>query len=593
MPVDLEAKLAELCALWDGSVAPVDVAEILGCDTVEVGDLDDLDDRGGDPPRRAVRSVWLVTAAAALVAVLVGALVWLAGDDDSAPSHPSGSTELPGTRAARAAWAPAGQLNYPCSGCWAGLLDDGRVVVTGGLDEQEHAVVELWDPATATFTVAARSGESGWQYTGGEVLGDGRVVLTTDRDPGSRVSVFDPDTSTITELAGLDGLEGAEAQESLWFSSPVALENDRLLVFRNVETPSGPDGIRHEVLSIDMATGAVSTIAEGRGAAGWADQLPDGRVAVLSRAWNPTAVNDRDRLGVLDPSTGQYTQTAPLSMRIGGPQAAFSSLTVLADGRVLVVGIGMGREDGHAAVVFDPDTGELTATGPMAYAREALATTVRLADGRVLVLGVPDGVGGGETPAEIYDPATGLFSPAPAPLGQRYSPAAVVLDANRILVIGDYAGSAEVLALDGDAGLPAGCCPPATRDVVVDAAFDAGDLEVPEGGRVEAVINVAANQSRTDPPVSIRALIHIPSEGGMVDVPLPSGCSPYTAPEVFAPPGAVTTDPGDATVSCELVVPLGQTDSAALTVFLSYVGPPPITADQVTVSFRVADEDDE
>jgi hypothetical protein len=46
-------------------------------------------------------------------------------------------------------------------------------------------------------------------------------------------------------------------------------------------------------------------------------------------------------------------------------------------------------------------------------------------------------------------------------------------------------------------------------------------------------------------------------------------------------------------VSCELVVPLGQTDSAALTVYLSYVGPPPITADQVTVSFRVADEDDE
>ena len=45
--------------------------------------------------------------------------------------------------------------------------------------------------------------------------------------------------------------------------------------------------------------------------------------------------------------------------------------------------------------------------------------------------------------------------------------------------------------------------------------------------------------------------------------------------------------------SCELVVPLGQTDFAALTVYLSYVGPPPIDADQVTVSFRVADEDDE
>ena len=57
MPVDLEAKLAELCALWDESVAPVDVAEILGRDTVDVGDLDDLDDQGADPPAdRCVRS---------------------------------------------------------------------------------------------------------------------------------------------------------------------------------------------------------------------------------------------------------------------------------------------------------------------------------------------------------------------------------------------------------------------------------------------------------------------------------------------------------------------------------------------------------
>jgi hypothetical protein len=353
-------------------------------------------------------------------------------------------------------------------------------------------------------------------------------------------------------------------------------------VLRNAD--AGPDGVRHEVLSIDMATGAVSTIAEGSGAAGWADQLPDGRVAVVR------GLNDGDRLGVLDPSTGEYTQlSAPLSMRSGGKVGeSFSSLTVLADGQVLVVGVG---SDGHAAVVFDPDTGELTTTGLMAYGADGFGTTVRLADGRALVLG-----GGGG--AEIYDPATGLFSAAPNPLGQRYSPAAVVLDANRILVIGGGSGplsssSAEVLALDGDAGLPAGCCPPVIRDVEVSAAFDAGDLDVPEGGRVEAVITVAANQSRTDPPVSIQADIHSATEGGTVDVPLPSGCSPYTAPDVFAPPGAVTTDPGSEAVSCELVVPLGETDSAELTVFLSYVGPPPIDADQVTVSFRVADDNDD
>ena len=66
----MEAKLAELCALWDESVAPVDIAEIVGRDDVDVGDLDDRDNQGDDrhadrcvrsgcsrpPPRSSVRA---------------------------------------------------------------------------------------------------------------------------------------------------------------------------------------------------------------------------------------------------------------------------------------------------------------------------------------------------------------------------------------------------------------------------------------------------------------------------------------------------------------------------------------------------------
>jgi hypothetical protein len=188
----------------------------------------------------------------------------------------------------------------------------------------------------------------------------------------------------------------------------------------------------------------------------------------------------------------------------------------------------------------------------------------------------------------------------------------VVLDVDRTLVIGgggfgSSGASAEVLALDGDAGLPAGCCPPITRDVVAGAEFDARGLDVPEGGRVEAVINLLAPSS-TDPPVSIRAFIYHSSGGEeTVDVPLPAGCSPYgapeevTAPEVVAPlpsseASSETTGPPidePAMATCELVFPLPQTDSANLSFLITYVGAPPINADQVSVSFRVADEDDE
>jgi hypothetical protein len=89
MPVDLEAKLADLGALWNETIAHVDVAEILGRDAVEVRDLDDLD---SDAPRRPVRSVWLFRAAAALVAasvVALGAIVGTGDEPDRADVPPS------------------------------------------------------------------------------------------------------------------------------------------------------------------------------------------------------------------------------------------------------------------------------------------------------------------------------------------------------------------------------------------------------------------------------------------------------------------------------------------------------------------------
>lgn len=51
-----------------------------------------------------------------------------------------------------------------------------------------------------------------------------------------------------------------------------------------------------------------------------------------------------------------------------------------------------------------------------------------------------------------------------------------------------------------------------------------------------------------------------------------------------------------AVTPCDLVVPLPEDDPRnliqSLEVRFTYVGQPPISEDQVTVSFRVADEDD-
>jgi len=66
------------------------------------------------------------------------------------------------------------------------------------------------------------------------------------------------------------------------------------------------------------------------------------------------------------------------------------------------------------AELFDPTTGEWTATGSMRYARSG-PEVVTLTDGRVLVVGsAPENVRKDERAydtAEIYDPATGRFTP--------------------------------------------------------------------------------------------------------------------------------------------------------------------------------------
>jgi len=104
------------------------------------------------------------------------------------------------------------------------------------------------------------------------------------------------------------------------------------------------------------------------------------------------------------------------------------------------------------AELFDPATGTWSPTGSMRYALQN-AAAVTLGDGRVLVWGTDNGSGEqGRDIGEIYDPATGRFSPAPPlPDVDRSS-----LETRGIPIPGGspnaWSGSASVIPLaDGDA----------------------------------------------------------------------------------------------------------------------------------------------
>lgn len=108
--------------------------------------------------------------------------------------------------------------------------------------------------------------------------------------------------------------------------------------------------------------------------------------------------------------------------------------TLLADGRVLVVGGGLESEtDSQAsAEIFDPKTGRWSSATSMASPRQRHTATL-LPDGKVLVVG---GLGPGRATAELYDPSTDSWSSAGTLVQARANHQAVLLPDGTVLVLG-------------------------------------------------------------------------------------------------------------------------------------------------------------
>jgi hypothetical protein len=146
----------------------------------------------------------------------------------------------------------------------------------------------------------------------------------------------------------------------------------------------------------------------------------------LVRVPTPEAPSARD--------PGTFAAVGNMSAARSGHQAV-----LLRDGRVLVVG-GDLRCDQECVLhptadVFDPATGQFTPTQPMVQGRQH-ATASLLPNGRVLVAGGYDQHGDAMASAEVYDPATGMFQAAPSMSTPRAGHTATALADGRVLLVG-------------------------------------------------------------------------------------------------------------------------------------------------------------
>lgn len=288
----------------------------------------------------------------------------------------------------------AGPLDQARWGHSATLLPDGRVlIVVGWRDGGPITAAEVWDSETLTFSPGGSLNDARGENTTAVLLPDGRVLVVGGGFIGGLVGtaeVWDPETATFSRAGALAEMTPAHPLAEPRAEYTATLLQDGRVLFIGGGHVLDPDRIgefrddpRAEIWDLaSMSFGRAGSLAEGR----WehtATRLPDGRVLVIG-GWRGNAEPIDHWLAsaeLWDPTTQTFSPAGSLIAARRGHRA-----TLLADGRVLVVG---GSGIGHSPVepeLWDPATQTFSPVGSLAEAPHADSATL-LPDGRVLVIG--------------------------------------------------------------------------------------------------------------------------------------------------------------------------------------------------------------
>ncbi len=333
----------------------------------------------------------------------------------------------------------------------ATLLRDNKVLIVGGCEEDyttgcaPKTSAELFDSTTGTFSLTgslavARDSHTATLFPNGKVLIAGGL---TGPSTTTTAELYDAATGAFTPTGSMVAIRHSH--------TATLLSNGKVLVTGGADI-SGAALASAELYDPASETFApTGTMLKPR-VGHSATLLTNGKVLIVGGDTPACAgcLDVPDNTAELyDPATSLFTRTGDMPWPISGQTA-----TRLNSGAVLVVGGyfcgiyesgGAGSECAtsdvsNQAVLYDPAASTFSVTGSMAFGRAGHSATL-LPDGKTLIAG-----GIGEDPrteaedvtftAELYDPATGLFSRTGSMVSARTSHTASLLSNGTVLVVG-------------------------------------------------------------------------------------------------------------------------------------------------------------
>jgi Galactose oxidase, central domain len=260
-------------------------------------------------------------------------------------------------------------------------------------------------------------------------------TLTAYNDDFGTSVMSAPIIVTVQEAAGAVSAQPSMTTARFFHTSTLLQDGKVLLVGGRDENRSGTSSA--EVF--DPATGQFQATAgalhSGRDRH-TATLLLDGKVLVVGgESSEPTKAE------LYDPTTGTfaYTQNASQQPTVLKHQRSNHTATLLSNGKVLIVGGLGGGSMTATAELYNPATQTFSDTGSLNTGRCDHTATL-LPDGKVLVTGgrtSPDSIVAPAATAELYDPATGVFTPATGNMGLgRARHTATLLPNGKVLVAG-------------------------------------------------------------------------------------------------------------------------------------------------------------